>query len=51
MDDLDNYDKEFKIVDIEWFDVLFVVDFFVFWIINILDFLVIGIFFYLFLLI
>lgn len=51
MDDLDNYDKEFKIVDIEWFDVLFVVDFFVFWIINILDFIVIGIFFYLFLLI
>lgn len=51
MDDLDNYDKVFKNVDIEWFDVLFVVDFFVFWIINILDFLVIGIIFYLFLLI
>nr|XP_034308493.1 neuronal acetylcholine receptor subunit alpha-6-like [Crassostrea gigas] len=46
-DDPDNYDKESKTADIEWSDVSSAVDFFAFWIINILDFTVTGILFYL----
>lgn len=46
-DDPDNYDKESKTADIEWSDVSSAVDFFAFWIINILDLTVTGILFYL----
>uniref|UniRef100_K1PA83 Uncharacterized protein n=1 Tax=Magallana gigas TaxID=29159 RepID=K1PA83_MAGGI len=46
-DDPDNYDKVSKTADIEWSDVSSAVDFFAFWIINILDLSVTGIIFYL----